>query len=93
MSNLEFTKTRLIFLLGLVITLGSVLYAFKSSDTLQVLMLVILGLVVTSSAMMYVLIVNFKNMPKAHTDTDTLPAVRSVVIADIMETIAYLFFM
>jgi hypothetical protein len=92
MGNLEFTKTRLIFLLGLVITLGSAVYAFKSSDTLQVLILVIFGLVVTSSAMIYVLIVNFKNMPKTHTNADTLPTARSLIIADIMETIAYLFF-
>jgi uncharacterized protein (UPF0333 family) len=74
-------------------TVGSILYAFKSSDALQVLMLVILGLVVTSSALIYVLIVNFKNIPKAHTNTDTLPAARSVIMADIMESIAYLFFM
>lgn len=92
MNQLKFTKTRIIFLLGLVLTASSILYLFKSSDKLQALSLVILGLAVTFSSLIYVLVKNLKQYSQTNINNDSSNNL-SEVFAGLIEGLAYMFFM
>ncbi len=93
MNNLKFTKSRVIFLIGLAITVGAILYTFKSSDKLQAVMLIVLGLLITSGALIYVLVKSLKQMPKATINNDTASTPGSIIFAELIESLAYMFFM
>ena len=92
MNKLTFTKSRIIFLLGLALIIGAVLYAFKSSDKMQALVLVIIGLAITSGALIYVLAKSIKQMPKSNSSNESVTSTGSDIIAGLIETLAYMFF-
>lgn len=93
MNNLKFTKSRFTFLVGLAITVGAILYSFKSSDKLQAVMLIVLGLLITSGALIYVLFKSLKQMPKVRINDDTATTPGSIIFAELIELLAYMFFL
>lgn len=91
MKRHEFTKTRVIFPLGLILTASALLYTFRSSDKLQAMALVILGLVITSGALLYVLVKSVRQTPKLNITNDSA-APGSIIFAELTESLAFLFF-
>ncbi len=93
MNNLKFAKSRIVFLLGLLITVLAIIYTFRSSDKLQALVLVILGLVITTGALMYVLVKQLKQTSKDIINNDSPATSGSMVFEGLIESLAYMFFM